>query len=190
MKKIEELKILTINEFVSEEIINSSRTSIGSKISNSDVSVIERLASLIINLSEFRNYINFSLCKKVATITPNLNQIIGENLVAKLISKAGSLKNLTRFPASTIQILGSEKALFKALKNKIKTPKYGILFNSNFLQSVEKRFQAKFSRYLANKCTLAIRIDYFSNFSTKIYGESFNRQLKKKLLKIAKKTLI
>jgi nucleolar protein 56 len=186
-KKTEELKILIINEFVSEEIINSSRISIGSNISTSDVSVIERLASLIINLSEFRNYINFSLCKKVATITPNLNQIIGENLVAKLISKAGSLKNLTRFPASTIQILGSEKALFKALKNKIKTPKYGILFHSNFLQSVEKGFQAKFSRYLANKCTLAIRIDYFSNFSTKIYGESFNRQLKNKLLNIPKR---
>ena len=52
-KKTEELKILIINEFVSEEIINSSRISIGSNISTSDVSVIERLASLIINLSEF-----------------------------------------------------------------------------------------------------------------------------------------
>ena len=187
IKKKEELKILVINEFICEEIIQSSQTSIGSKISISDILIIERLCSLIINLSEFRNYLNFTLCQKVSIITPNLNEIIGENLVAKLISKAGSLKNLTRFPASTIQILGSEKALFKALKNKIKTPKYGILFNSNFLMGIDKKFQAKFSRYLANKCSLAIRIDYFSNFSTKIYGENFKRQLKEKMSIMKKK---
>lgn len=110
-----------------------------------------------------------------------MNQIIGEHLVAKLISKAGSLKNLTRFPASTIQILGSEKALFKALKNKIKTPKYGILFSSNLMRRIDKNFQAKFSRYLANKCSLALRIDYFSNYSSDLYGRKLKDRLTKKI---------
>ena len=181
-KKIEELKILTLNEYMCNEIKESSKVSIGSKIERSNLSIIEKLCSLIINLTEFRNYLNFSLGKKVATITPNLNEIIGERMVAKLISKAGSLKNLARFPASTIQILGSEKSLFKALKNKIKTPKYGILFNSNFMQQVNNTYKAKFSRYLANKCSLAIRIDYFSNMSSNLYGKNLKNQLSKKLL--------
>jgi nucleolar protein 56 len=181
LKKKKELAILIINEFVCKEIVESSKISIGSKIENADLSVIEKLCSIVINLTEFRNHLNFSLCKKVKLITPNLNQIIGEHLVAKLISKAGSLKNLTRFPASTIQILGSEKALFKALKNKIKTPKYGILFSSNLMRRIDKNFQAKFSRYLANKCSLALRIDYFSNYSSDLYGRKLKDRLTKKI---------
>ena len=148
--------------------------------------MIEKLCSVIINLTEFRNYLNFLVCKKVSMIAPNLSQILGEHHVAKLISKAGSLKNLIRFPASTIQILGSEKALFKALKNNIKTPKYGILFNSNFLKELGGKSKAKFSRYLANKCSLAIRIDYFSKYSSNIYGLSFKKKLKKKWIRMKK----
>jgi|Transcript_79642 RNA processing factor Prp31 len=180
-KKTEELGVLVINELFCKEIKETSITSIGSKIENIDLSIIEKLCSIIINLTEFRNYVNFTLFKKVAIIAPNLNQIIGEHLVAKLISKAGSLKNLTRFPSSTIQILGSEKALFKALKNKIKTPKYGILFNSNFMRQIDGKYQAKFSRYLANKCSLALRIDYFSNYSSNIYGKKLKARLSKKI---------
>ena len=182
-KKAEELSILIINEFMCKEIVESSRASVGSKIEDIDLSVIEKLCTIIINLVEFRNYLNFSLCKKVATITPNLNQIIGEHLVARLISKAGSLKNLTRFPASTIQILGSEKALFKALKNKIKTPKYGILYNSSLMRKIDGKFQPKFSRYLANKCSLALRIDYFSNYSSDVYGKKLRNKLSRLILK-------
>lgn len=180
-KKTKELGILVINEFFCKEIKETSKTSIGSKIESIDLSIIEKLCSIIINLTEFKNYLNFTLFKKVAIIAPNLNQIIGEHLVAKLISKAGSLKNLTRFPSSTIQILGSEKALFKALKNKIKTPKYGILFNSSLMRQIDRKFQAKFSRYLANKCSLAIRIDYFSNYTSHIYGKKLKTRLSKKI---------
>jgi nucleolar protein 56 len=181
-KKTEELGILIINEFICREILESSKISIGSNIEKTDLSVIEKLCSIVLNLTEFRNHLNFSLCRKVAMITPNLNQIIGEHLVSKLIAKAGSLKNLTRFPSSTIQILGSEKALFKALKNKIKTPKYGILYNSNLMSKINKSFQARFSRYLANKCSLALRIDYFSQFSSDLYGKKLRKKLSKKIL--------
>jgi len=182
-KKIEELEILIVNEFICKDILDFSKMSIGSKIETSDLLVIQKLCSIIINLFEFRNYLNFSLRKKVELIAPNLNQIIGENLVAKLISKAGSLQNLTRFPASTIQVLGSEKALFKALKHKVKTPKFGILFSSNLMRQLDKRFHSKFSRYLANKCSLAIRIDYFSKYTSKIYGKKLKENLFKKIIK-------
>lgn len=66
-------------------------------------------------------------------VAPNLTELIGENLGAKLISQAGSLTSLSKYPASTIQILGAEKALFRALKTKSATPKYGTLFHSGFI---------------------------------------------------------
>lgn len=63
-------------------------------------------------------------------VAPNLTTLIGENVGAKLIAHAGGLSNLIKYPASTVQILGAEKALFRALKTKGNTPKYGILYHS------------------------------------------------------------
>lgn len=80
------------------------------------------------------------------TIAPNLTAIIGENVGAKLISHSGSLTNLAKYPASTIQILGAEKALFRALKTKSNTPKYGLLFHSSFVGRAKKEDKGKISR--------------------------------------------
>jgi len=71
------------------------------------------------------------MTERMKHIAPNMTSIIGEFVGAKLIAHAGSLTNLAKYPASTIQILGAEKALFRALKTRGKTPKYGILFNSS-----------------------------------------------------------
>lgn len=78
---------------------------------------------------------------------------------AKLLTHAGGLTNLSKLPASTIQILGAEKALFRALKKKGNTPKYGFIYNTTFISRAEGRAKGKISRYLANKCALAARLD-------------------------------
>merc|ERR1719225_1665042 len=65
--------------------------------------------------------------------TPNLSTLIGDVVGARLISHAGSLTNLAKAPASTVQILGAEKALFRALKTRGNTPKYGLIFHSSFI---------------------------------------------------------
>lgn len=78
---------------------------------------------------------------------------------AKLLTHAGGLTNLSKLPASTIQILGAEKALFRALKKKGNTPKYGFIYNTTFISRAEGRAKGKVSRYLANKCALAARLD-------------------------------
>ena len=77
------------------------------------------------------------------------------------MTHAGGLTNLSKLPASTIQILGAEKALFRALKNKgaATTPKYGHLFNSPFITQAGVKDKGKISRYLANKCAIACRLD-------------------------------
>ena len=104
---------------------------------------------------------------------------------SKLIAHAGGLTNLSKYPASTIQILGAEKALFRALKTKGKTPKYGLLFNSTFIGRAGAANKGKISRYLANKCAIASRIDCFSDFPTAKIGESLRDQVEERLKFVA-----
>lgn len=97
-------------------------------------------------------------------LAPNVSALVGEIVGARLISHAGGLSNLAKYPASTIQILGAEKALFRALKlrGKGKTPKYGLLYHSSFIGKAGAKNKGKISRYLANKLAMCSRIDFFS----------------------------
>lgn len=104
-------------------------------------------------------------------VSPNLTTVLGESVGAKLISHAGGLQNLIKYPASTIQILGAEKALFMALKKKMNTPKYGLLYNSTFISRANGKDKGKISRFLANKCAIASRLDYFLLNPTTKFGE-------------------
>ncbi len=94
-------------------------------------------------------------------VAPNLTSLIGQTIAAKLISHSGSLSTLSKYPASTIQILGAEKALFRALKQKTKTPKYGLLYNTSFIGRALGKNKGKISRFLANKCAMAARLDNY-----------------------------
>ena len=107
--------------------------------------------------------------------------LIGDTVAARLISHAGSLTNLAKYPASTVQILGAEKALFRALKTKGNTPKYGLIFHSSFIGKAHARNKGRISRYLANKCSIASRIDCFSDFQTNAFGEKLKEQVEERL---------
>lgn len=91
-------------------------------------------------------------------------------------ARAGSLTNLAKAPASTVQILGAEKALFRALKTKGNTPKYGLIFHSSFIGRAKQRNKGRISRYLANKCSIATRIDAFMDAATPVFGEKMKEQ--------------
>jgi len=114
-------------------------------------------------------------------VAPNLSALIGDIVGSKLISHAGGLTNLAKYPASTIQILGAEKALFRALKTKGKTPKYGLIFNSTFIGRAQAKNKGRISRYLANKCAIASRVDCFSDAPTSKFGESLKDQMEERL---------
>lgn len=124
------------------------------------------------------DFLLFSLASQVA---PNLGALIGDIIAARLISHAGSLTNLAKYPASTVQILGAEKALFRALKTKGNTPKYGLIFHSTFIGKANARNKGRISRYLANKCSIASRIDCFSDFQTTLFGEKLKEQVEERL---------
>ena len=107
--------------------IESAKTSMGQDISPIDLINIEQFAQRVIELSEYRKQLHSYLVSKMQDIAPNLATLIGEMVGARLISHAGSLTNLAKCPASTLQILGAEKALFRALKTCGNTPKYGLI---------------------------------------------------------------
>jgi RNA processing factor Prp31 len=117
----------------------------------------------------------------MAMVAPNLTSLLGETVAARLISHAGSLTNLAKFPASTVQILGAEKALFRALKTRGKTPKYGLLFHSTFIGRAGSTNKGRISRFLANKCSIASRIDCFTETPNSVFGDKLREQVEERL---------
>merc|ERR1711997_1262898 len=99
------------------------------------------------------------LKNRMVAIAPNLTTLVGELVGARLISHAGSLMNLAKHPASTVQILGAEKALFKALKTKHDTPKYGLIYHAQLVGQASSKLKGKVSRMLAAKAAIATRVD-------------------------------
>ncbi|XP_014250759.1 nucleolar protein 56 [Cimex lectularius] len=180
--KVDQLEEIVMDRSKAEAIYDASKSSMGMDISPVDLLNIELFASRVIGLSEYRTKLSNYLHTKMEGIAPNLATLIGDQVGARLISHAGSLTNLAKFPASTVQILGAEKALFRALKARsTKTPKYGLLYHSSFISKAELKNKGRISRFLANKCTIASRIDCFSDVSTSIYGEKLKAQVEDRL---------
>ena len=150
-------------------------------ISPIDLVNIDAFARRVIALAEYRAALGTYLREKMHAVAPNLSALIGETVGARLISHAGSLVNLAKYPASTVQILGAEKALFRALKTKGNTPKYGLIFHSSFIGRAKAKNKGRISRYLANKASIASRIDCFSDVVTDAFGERMREQVEERL---------
>lgn len=153
----------------------------GMEMSESDQLQVTKWAQRVESLTAFRESLADYLRERMNAVAPNLQALIGEILGSKLIAHAGGLTNLSKYPASTIQILGAEKALFRALKTKGKTPKYGLIFNSTFIGRAGTKNKGKISRYLANKCAIASRVDCFSEQPTNKFGEGLKGQIEERL---------
>lgn len=97
----------------------------------------------ILDLSDYRAQLSQYLKERMATLAPNLTALLGELVGARLISHAGSLVTLAKYPASTVQILGAEKALFRALKTKKDTPKYGLIYHAQIVGQASTKMKGK-----------------------------------------------
>eukprot|EP01067_Filipodium_phascolosomae_P001759 Filipodium_phascolosomae@DN2124_c0_g1_i4.p1 len=185
--KMEGLIELVGSEDVAKEIVSASRTSMGTDIVDADMQNIIAFGAQLVHLAEERKNLIEYLSLKLQAVAPNLKNLIGDTVAARLISHAGSLVSLAKYPASTVQILGAEKALFRALKTRGKTPKYGLLFHSSFIGRASLKNKGRISRYLANKCSLAARIDQFSEeqINAGVFGEKMRDQVEERLLFLA-----
>ena len=166
---------------IANAIVAAARTSMGMDCSAVDMLNIINFTQRMVKLAEFRKQLAAYLSDKMDVVAPNLSALIGDTIAARLISKAGSLTNLAKAPASTVQILGAEKALFRALKTKGNTPKYGLIYHSSFIGRADAKNKGRISRYLANKCSIATRIDSFADEPTSAYGEKLRDQVEERL---------
>lgn len=107
----------------------AAEISMGTEISDSDIQHIHALCDQVISITDYRAQLAEYLRNRMNAVAPNLTALVGDLVGARLIAHAGSLLNLAKHPASTVQILGAEKALFRALKTKHDTPKYGIIYH-------------------------------------------------------------
>jgi len=123
------------------------------------------LASQVIKLSELRTNLSSTIENLMETLAPNLKNILTSTIGARLIAKAGSLAKLAQMPSSTIQIIGAEKALFRALKTGTRPPKHGLLFQHTSVNSAPKWQRGKIARAMSSKIAIAVRIDVYRNAS-------------------------
>lgn len=133
--------------------------SMGTEISQEDLENIQALAEQVVGFAEYRQQLAGYLTARMNAIAPNLTALVGELVGARLIAHAGSLTNLSKSPASTIQILGAEKALFRALKTKHDTPKYGLIYHASLIGQATGKNKGKMARVLAAKASLGLRVD-------------------------------
>ncbi|CAF3483684.1 unnamed protein product [Fusarium graminearum] len=152
-----------LSEILPEEIEVSLKAaaeiSMGTEITEEDLENIKLLADQVIVYSNYRTQLSSYLESRMRAIAPNLTALVGYLVGARLIAHAGSLISLAKAPGSTVQILGAEKALFRALKTKHDTPKYGLIYHSSLIGQATGRNKGKIARMLSAKAALGLRVD-------------------------------
>ena len=149
----------------------AAEVSMGTEITAEDLENIQALAEQVVSFTEYRQQLSGYLSARMAAIAPNLTALVGDLVGARLIAHAGSLMNLAKSPASTIQILGAEKALFRALKTKHDTPKYGLIYHASLIGQATGKNKGKIARMLATKAALGLRVDALADWSAEGEGK-------------------
>jgi len=162
-----------VPEAMEQEIKELSQVSMGTEISAEDMENIAELCGQVIDLSAYRDQLWDYLRSRMTAIAPNLSTLVGELVGARLIAHTGSLITLAKYPASTIQILGAEKALFRALKVKNKkTPKYGLIYHASLIGQAPTKGKGKIARVLAAKAALCARVDALADSTMSVKKSS------------------
>ena len=174
----EKLTEITGDRDLTNKILQARNMSMGREITDEDLERIVSLAKRVVDLFEYKGSLAAYLKERMHNISPNVTSLLGERLGAQLITLSGSLDNLAKASASTIQIKGAEKAYFNACKKRKPTPKYGILFNAAPVQAAAPKEKGKVARTLANKVAIAARLDAFSDeFRSGHLGECMREQM-------------
>lgn len=167
---------------IEQEVKDMAEISMGTDISEEDMFHIRQLCHQILESQVSRTDLYEYVKNRMIAIAPNVTSLVGEMVGARLIAHAGSLLNLAKHPASTVQILGAEKALFRALKTKHDTPKYGLIYHAQLVGQTNTHLKGKISRMLAAKTALACRVDALGDEnSTMELGMEQRAKLEKQL---------
>lgn len=162
----------------------TTHQSMGAEIGNFDMTMIQALAQQYISLHRFRERLENYLDEAMREVALNLRGLIGPILGARLISLAGSIEKLARLPSSTVQVLGAEKALFRALKTGARPPKHGVIFQHTLIHSAPWWQRGKIARVLAGKIAIAARVDMYGGHYV---AEDLKQSVAKRIEEIKRK---
>jgi nucleolar protein 56 len=149
---------------------------------DNDLEIIKSFAVSLNELYESKKTLESYIQEKVHDVAPNLYDVAGANLAAKLIAHCNGLENLAKLPSSTVQIIGAEKAVFRHLKTGEKPPKHGLIFQHPSIRGSNWWHRGKIARAVAGKITIAARRDAF----TGEYSPELKEQLDMRIEKIKK----
>ena len=161
-----------------QELGDAARSSMGAEIDDPDLDVLRSFCKLMSDLYKFRENSEAYVEDVMKQVAPNMTTIVGAALSARLISIAGSLENLAKMPASTLQVLGAEKALFRSLKTGARPPKHGVIFQHTAIHQSPRWQRGKIARALSGKLSIAARID---SFGGDFRGERLRDEVTKKV---------
>ncbi len=179
----ESLRSIGVSEALARRIASASKKSIGADLSDFDLKPIHTLARIMLELNELRGYLTEYNSHVMKEIAPNITELVGPLLGARLLSLAGSLEELAKMPASTIQVLGAEKALFRALRTGAKPPKHGVVFQFPEIHRSPRWQRGKIARALATKLAIAARVDFFTG---RFIGDRLKKMLSERIEEIKK----
>ena len=167
-----------------ENTAKMAERSMGADMAEKDMAEIQALSKNVLELYELRKNLEDYVDKTMDEVAPNTRAVAGALLGARLIAIAGSLQNLAMRPASTIQVLGAEKALFRSLKTGARPPKHGLIFQHALLHDAKRWQRGKIARVLAGKLAIAARADAFGG---KYIGETLKADIDRRLAEIREK---
>ena len=168
----------------SQSIAKVAVASMGADLDDEDLAQIQAMCRNVLELYGARQSLENYVDSVMEEVAPNTRAIGGSLLGARLIALAGGLLNLAKLPASTIQVLGAEKALFRSLKTKARPPKHGIIFQHPLIHDAKRWQRGKIARALAGKLTIAARVDAFrGNYA----GDELKANLEKRIEEIKKR---
>jgi nucleolar protein 56 len=171
------------NNFELNERRVETLQSLASKSMGADINltIIKDFANQILSLNKYRAELEQNLEEIMEKFAPNLTAIVGSLITAKLISKAGSLKKLAYMPASRIQLLGAEKALYRFLKTGEKQPKHGLIFQWNLIRGSKPWNRGKISRLISGKIGIAAKVDFFGG---DFIADAISKEIEEKVKEI------
>ena len=156
-----------------EMLVLVAAKSRGGDISDGNLAIVQSMAERLLSLHEVRRNLEEHVKSEMEAVAPNLSIILGTAVGARILARAGSVKRLASFPASTVQIIGAERALFRSLKTGSQPPKHGLLFQHAMVHAAPRWQRGKIARAIAAKAVIAARVD--------VYGEGINNTLLEKL---------
>ena len=164
-KTKEQMMEESLKHFVGDEqakrIAVQALDSMGADVQGKDLERIALMAELALHVKKERDELAKYVEERVQELAPNMHALVGGMLAARLIARAGSMQRLAEMPASTIQVLGAEKALFAHLRKGTPSPKHGLIFHSSYIIQAPRKMRGKIARALSSKLAIAAREDYF-----------------------------